>query len=61
MRRREWERVHIDSKIQKESECKFLNNDKVKTNYQIAEEERGMYGGRYQREDIQRRKLIHSY
>ena len=43
------ERVHIDSKIQNESEYNFLNNDEAKTNYQIAEEERGMYGGRYQR------------
>ena len=60
MRRREWERVYIDSKIQNESECKLLNNDKAKTNHQIAEEERGTHGGRYQIEDIQRRKLIHS-
>ena len=61
MRRREGEGVYIDSKKQNESECKFLNNDKAKTNYQIAEEEGGTDGGRYQREDIQRQKLIHSY
>ena len=61
MRRREGERHYIDSKKQNESECKFLNNDKAKTNYPIAEEEGGTDGGRYQREDIQRRKLIHSY